>query len=346
MVLDSLGMFDAAAALPEQVAVAADATDAILAGVQLPEHDDVQNVVVVGMGGSGIAGDIVREIAGPLMAVPVHVHKGYGVPNFVDESTLLIAVSFSGDTEETLESVAEAAVDGAMVVTVSHGGRLAEMAAEWGTPHLPVADGIPMPRAALGALAVPPLLLLEHIGLYPGGRSWVDAAVGQLQRRRDTLIVEGSPAQRLARKLGRSFPLIYGGNGMGGLAAMRWKTQFNENAKVPAFCNQLPEATHNELAGWGQDGDVTRQVFQLILLRHDFEHPQVMRRFDLVDEYLDEVVGDVHTVRAEGEGVLAQLFDLALFGDLTSLYAAAEQDVDPGPIPVLDDVKRRLSEPS
>jgi glucose/mannose-6-phosphate isomerase len=345
VVLDTLGMFDAAAALPEQVAVAAASTSAVLDDTALPAHDDIQNVVIVGMGGSGIAGDVAREVAGPLMAVPVHVHKGYGVPNFVDDSTLLVAVSFSGDTEETLESVTEAAVDGARIITVSHGGRLAELAAEWGTPHLPIADGIPMPRAALGALAVPPLLLLERIGMFPGGRSWVDAAVEQLHRRRDALIVEGNPAHKLARALGRSFPLVYGGNGMGGLAAMRWKTQFNENAKVPAFCNQLPEATHNELAGWGQDGDVTRQVFQLILLRHDFEHPQVMRRFDLVDEYLDEVVGAVHTVRAEGEGLLAQLFDLALFGDMTSLHAAAEQDVDPGPIPVLDDIKRRVADP-
>lgn len=345
MVLDTLGMLDATAALPEQVAVAARSAEAALADAALPPHDEIENVVVVGMGGSGIAGDVVREVAGPFMAVPVVVHKGYGVPNFVDESSLVIAVSFSGDTEETVESVTEAAIDGARIVTVSHGGRLAELAAEWGVPHLPVADGIPMPRAALGALSVPPLLLLERLGLFPGGRSWVDAAVEQLHRRRDALITEANDARRLARRLGRAFPLVYGGNGLGGLAAMRWKTQFNENAKVPAFWNQLPEATHNELAGWGQDGDVTRQVFHLVLLRHDFEHPQVMRRFDLVDEYLDEVVGAVHTVRAEGDGMLAQLFDLALFGDFASLHAAVEQHVDPGPVPVLEDVKRRLAAP-
>ena len=346
MILDSLGMFDATAAFPEQVAIAADAATEVLASADLPAHDALQHVVVVGMGGSGIAGDVVREVAGPLMAVPVVVHKGYGVPNFVDETTLVVAVSFSGNTEETLESVADAAMDGARVVTVSNGGALADLAADWGVPHLPVADGIPMPRAGLGALAVPPLLLLERLGLFPGGRSWVDAAVSQLHRRRDALINEGNEAQVLAHRLGRAFPLIYGGNGLGGLAALRWKNQFNENAKVPAFCNQLPEAAHNEIAGWGQDGDVTRQIMQLVLLRHDFEHPQVMRRFDLVVDYLDEVVGAVHTVTAEGEGMLAQLFDLCLFGDMASLHAAVEQGVDPGPIPVLDDIKRRLAEPS
>lgn len=343
MVLDTLGMFDAAAALPEQVAAAADSTTGVLADAELPDHDDIANVVIVGMGGSGIAGDVVREVAGPLMAVPVVVHKGYGVPNFVDDSTLLVAVSFSGATEETLESVAAAADDGARIVTVAHGGPLADLAADWGVPHLPVADGIPMPRAALGALSVPPLLLLERVGLFPGGRAWVDAAVEQLRRRRDALIVEDNLARRLAHRLGRAFPLVYGGNGLGGLAAMRWKTQFNENAKVPAFWNQLPEATHNEIAGWGQDGDVTRQIMQLVLLRHDFEHPQVGRRFELVVEYLDEVVGAVHTVTAEGEGMLAQFLDLALVGDMASLHAAVEQGVDPGPVPVLDDLKTRLA---
>lgn len=345
MLLDSLGMFDAAAAMPEQVAVAAASTRAALAELALPAHDDIQHVVVVGMGGSGIAGDVAREVAGPLMAVPVVVHKGYGVPNFVDPTTLVIAVSFSGDTEETVESVSDAFVAGAHIVTVSNGGRLAALADEWQVPHVTVAHGIPMPRAALGALAIPPLLVLEQVGFFPGGSSWIDASVAQLQRRRDQLIAEANPAHRLAHRLGRAFPLIYGGNGLGGLAALRWKTQFNENAKVPAFSSQLPEATHNEIAGWGQNGDVTRQVMQLVLLRHDFEHPQVSRRFDLVVEFLDEVMGEVHTVVAEGEGPLAQFFDLALFGDVASLYAAAEQGIDPGPVPVLDEVKQRLADP-
>jgi len=127
-----------------------------------------------------------------------------------------------------------------------------------------------------------------------------------------------------------------------GLAAERWKTQFNDNSKVAAFANQVPELTHNEVCGWGQDGDVTRQVFQLFLLRHDFEHPQVSRRLDLVDELLDEVVGAVHSVAAEGDGMLAQLLDLVLVGDFTSLHAAAEQGVDPGPVPILADIEARI----
>jgi glucose/mannose-6-phosphate isomerase len=341
-VLDTLGMWDATAGLPEQVrdaAVTARAVDG-----PLPSRDEVRNVVVLGMGGSGIAGDVVREIAGPFMPVPVVVHKGYGIPNFIDTSTLVFAVSFSGNTEETVQAATDAAAAGGRLCVISAGGELRDLATEWGALHVPVDAGIPMPRAALGAVAVPPLILLERVGLFPGASAWIDAAVEQLRRRRDRLVVAGSEAERLARRLDRHIPLVYGGGGLGALAAMRWKNQVNENAKAPAFWNVLPELCHNELAGWGQHGDVTRQVLRLVNLRHDFEHPQVMRRFEVVTELTEEVVAEVEQVRAEGEGALAQLFDLVLVGDFVSLHLAFLGDVDPGPIPALDYVKERVAE--
>jgi glucose/mannose-6-phosphate isomerase len=341
--LDTLDMFGALAGLPEQVQAAA-ATAAEVGG-PLPNHDDIENVVVLGMGGSGIAGDVVREVAGPFMPVPLVVHKGYGIPNFIGDNTLVFAISFSGNTEETLEAVVEAAASGAHIVTVSNGGELQVMAQDWGAPHVPIADGIPMPRAGIGAVTIPPLVVLERVGLFPGAMAWIDAAVEQLQRRRDELVADANPAKDLARRIGRQLPIVYGGGGLGGVAALRWKNQFNENAKVPSFWNQIPELCHNELCGWGQHGDVTRQVFRLVDLRHDFEHPQVMRRFELVDEMVDEVVAEIEHVQAEGEGALAQLFDLVLYGDFVSLHLAYQSGVDPGPVAVLEWMKERLVEP-
>jgi glucose/mannose-6-phosphate isomerase len=342
-VIDTLGMYEAIRSLPEQVERAA-ATASEVDG-PFPSHDAIENVVVLGVGGSGIAGDIVREIAGPFMPVPVVVHKGYGIPNFIGDNTLVFVISFSGNTEETLEAAAEAAATGGHVVAVSNGGELQAMAGDWGVPHLPIADGIPMPRAGIGAVSIPPLVVLERLGLFPGGASWIDAAVAQLRKRRDELATASNPARDLARRIGRELPIVYGGAGLGGVAALRWKNQFNENAKVPAFWNQLPELCHNELCGWGQHGDVTRQVFRLVNLRRDFEHPQIMRRFDLVNEMVDEVVSEIEEVQAEGEGSLAQLFDLVLYGDFVSLYLAYQADVDPGPVAVLDWMKERLTEP-
>lgn len=342
-VIDTLDMFGAIAGLPEQVEHAA-ATAQQLSG-PLPHHDDIEQVVVLGMGGSGIAGDVVREIAGPFMPVPVVVHKGYGMPNFISDSTLVFAVSFSGNTEETLEAVTEAAAAGGHIVAVSHGGELRALADEWNVPHLAIADGIPMPRAGIGAVSIPALVVLEQVGLFPGASAWIEAAVTQLKKRRDELVTDSNPARDLARRIGREMPIVYGGGGLGGAAALRLKNQFNENAKVPSYWNQLPELCHNELCGWGQHGDVTRQVFRLINLRHDFEHPQIMRRFELVNEMVDEVVSEIEEIRADGEGALAQLFDLVIYGDFVSLYLAYAADVDPGPVAVLDWMKERLVEP-
>lgn len=339
--LDSLGMWELTAGLPEQV----ESSLGLAAGLDgLPGHDDIENVVVLGMGGSGIAGDVLREVAGPFMAVPVVVHKGYSIPNFIGENSLVFAVSFSGNTEETVDSATTAMMQGGHLVAISHGGELADLAAAWEAPHIRLPDGIPMPRAAIGAVSVPLLVVLERIGLFPGASAWVRAAVDQLKKRRDQLLTAGSPAEELARRIGRSIPLIYAGGGIGAAAAMRWKCQINENAKAPAYSNSYPELCHNEVCGWGQHGDVTRQILQVVTLRHEFEHPQIGRRIDYVDQILEEVVGDRHEVVAEGEGPMAQLLDLVLFGDFVSLHMADQAGVDPGPIPVLEDLKHFLSD--
>jgi glucose/mannose-6-phosphate isomerase len=339
--LDSLDMFGLAYGLPEQVAAALAALEGGIDG--LPAMADVAHVLVVGMGGSGIAGDVLSAVAGPESPVPIVVSKDYELPGFVDASTLVLAVSCSGGTEETLAAATAAAQAGAHLVAVCQGGALAELAHTWGAPHVRVPADIVMPRAAIGAMSVPLLVVLEEVGLLSGARASAALAVEQLSRRRDELARPGNAAEVLARRIGRTLPLVYGGGAIGTVAAARWKGQFNENAKVPAFANRVPELCHNEAAGWGQHGDVTRQVLTLVQLRHDHEHPQIQRRFDLVDDLVLEVVGAIHDVRAAGDGALAQLLDLVLQGDLVSLHLAEQSGVDPGPIPALEFIKAGLS---
>jgi glucose/mannose-6-phosphate isomerase len=337
-------MFDAAAAFPEQLARALDVSRRAVVGAVLPQHEDIANIVLVGAGAAGQAGALVLEAVGPTIPVPIVVHRGYGVPNFVDESTLVVAISFDGETSETLEAAQDALVDGATVVCVSGGGELQAWAVANDLVHLPVMPDAPVERAAIGSLAVPVLVLLDRVGMYPGAEAWIDAAIAQATVRRNELITESNFARRLARQLGRAFPIVYGGNGPGGTAAEFWKAQFNQNAKVAAFSNQVPELTHDEIAGWGQDGDVTRQIFQVFMLRHDFEHPQVSSRLAAVEEVLVEVVGAVHVVEAAGDGLLAQLFDLELIGQFVSLHAAVEQSIDPGPVPIVSEIASRVGD--
>jgi glucose/mannose-6-phosphate isomerase len=337
---DSRDLWEATLCLPEQVVAAAEAareTDG------LPGHDEVENVVVLGMGSSGIVGDVLTAAAAPFMPVPVTVVKGYVPPDYVGTGSLVLAVSFSGDTEETVEAATAAYEAGAALIVVSGGGELVRLSGEWDVPLVPVPVSIPEARTALGAMAVPPLVLLERIGLFPGAQQWIDLAVTQLRRRRDQLDRADNVAEVTARRIGRTIPLVHSSQDLGAAAALRWKCQINENAKAPAFWNVHPELCHNEVAGWGVNGDATRQLITLVNLRHDAEHPQVSRRFDLVTEALREVMADVVEVRAAGEGDLAQLLDLALVGDVVSLLLAGHEGVDPGPVPVVDEIRLALS---
>ena len=338
--LDTVGMYDLTAGLPEQVRTAAEDARGL---DNLPDKSTIEHVVVLGMGGSGVSGDLVAASAGPFMSVPVVTVKSYELPAFVGDNSLVFAISCSGNTEETLEAATEAAMQGAKIVAITQGGELGKLAAGWGAPVIPVPE-IPQPRAALGAMAIPPLVVLEEMGLFPGATQWIDLAVTQLQRRRDALVKAGNEAERLAHRIGRRLPLLHGGGAVGATAAQRWKTQINENANAPAFWAAQPELCHNEIQGWGQHGDVTRQVLTLVQLRHDSEHPQVMRRFDLTAEYMREVVGSIEEVRAEGDGDLAQLLDLILVGDFVSLHLAFQEGIDPGPVPTLVELKQRLKE--
>ena len=337
--LDSVGMFDLAAALPEQVAAASRLAEGLEG---LPEHEDIENVVVLGMGGSGIGGDIAAAVAGPFSSVPIVVAKGYEAPSFVGPGTLCFAISYSGSTEETVEATQAAVESGARMVICSTGGALGDLAEAMDFPHIVLPD-IPMPRAGVGAVSVPVLMVLEQVGLFPGAGQYVADAVDQLNRRRDKLIQDGGPAQAIARHLDRTIPIAYGADALGQVAAYRFKCQVNENAKAPAFAGVVPEMCHNEICGWGQHGDVTRQTMSVVRFRHDFEHPQNARRFQLTFDAIDEVVHAVVDIKAEGDGALAQLFDLILQGDFVSLHLAADAGVDPGPIPVLEDLKAALA---
>jgi len=347
--LDSLGMFELAAGLPEQVRQAAVDAEEVIEGIgassRFSDSSWIENILVLGMGGSGMAGEVVAAVTADSVAVPVVVVKGYEAPAFVGPQTLVLAVSASGNTEETLQAASDAAEAGATLAVVSGDGELARLAASLGAPRFVVPDYIPQPRAALGAMVAPPLVLLEHLGLYRGARAWISAAVQQLQVRRDALesAGEASEAAEVARRIGRTIPLVHGGGRIGAVAAQRWKTQVNENAKAPAWWAVQPELCHNEVCGWAQHGDVTRQVLTAVFLRHDSEHPQVGRRFELVGEIMREVVAGVVEVRAAGEGALAQALDLILFGDYVSLWMAALAGVDPGPVPILAELKSALA---
>lgn len=342
--VDTLRFADSVGTLPEQVEEARGVADGVDLG-GLPDGSSIRHVVTLGMGGSGIAGDVLAAVTRPTLRVPITVLKQYRVPACVDANTLVFALSYSGTTEETVTMARAASERGASVVAVSAGGELADLVGEANGVHVSCPHGY-MPRAALGALATPLFVVLARLGLLPDVKAWLDDAVEQIVRRRDrcrpSVTGSANPAREMARRIGRTIPVIYGGGALGQVAAMRWKADINENAKAPAFWNAYPELDHNEICGWGQHGDVTRQVFTMVELRHAFEHERLDARFTATREIVDETVAQVLEVRAEGEGRLAQVLDLMYVGDWTSLYLAYDAGVDPGPIDAISQLKEAL----
>jgi glucose/mannose-6-phosphate isomerase len=332
--LDTLGLWDATAGLPEQVDAAIGGTLGTLGHLALSTRTEWGAVVICGMGSSGLAGDAAAAAGANL---PVVVSRSYDVPAFVGPGTLVVAVSWSGQTEETVAAARQAAERGASLVVVSSGGVLTDLALDAGWPHLPLPADVPASRAAWGATVVTLLLTLSHLGLVPDAAPTLTAAVPALARRRDALAGPNGPAEEVARRIGRTLPLIYGSSGLNGVAAQRWKTQINANAKTPAFAAVQPELSHHEVAGWGQHGDVTRQVLSLVTLRHAGEGPQLARDVAWVNDAVDEVMADLIPVWAEGPNDLSRLFDLALFGDFVSLHLAGREGTDPGPVPAVHD---------
>jgi glucose/mannose-6-phosphate isomerase len=303
-------------------------------------------VVVAGMGGSGLAGDVVAALAFAASPVPVLPVKGDRLPAFVGPGTLLIAVSFSGNTAETLSAVEQGLAAGARVVAVASGGALAELAHARGQGLVTIeAPPGRMPRAALWSLLVPVCSAAEAAGVLPPLRDQVLAAADELDAEAAALgpavPTDANPAKQAALRLLDRLPVVWGSGQLGAVAAYRFRTGCNENAKVPVVSGALPEANHNDVMGL-EGGTGTGRV--LVLLRDEAgEHQRDGRRIAAAFEALGI---DDPVVRRAGEGPeLVRLARLTAFTDYASTYLAIARGVDPTPIRTLDRIKAALSAP-
>jgi glucose/mannose-6-phosphate isomerase len=298
-------------------------------------------VVLTGVGGSGISSDIAATLGAGRLPLPVVVHKGYGLPAFAGPDTLVVALSCSGDTDEAC-SGAEAALErGATLVAISRGGRLAALVREAGATWLPVQTQCP-PRHSLGMLLVP---LLRTLGLDDGLDEALAVLEGVAERCRRDVPTAGNPAKQLGLRLAQGgVAAIYAGDGVAAPAAYRLKSQLNENAKLPAAWNVLPEAAHNEIVGWqepvpGRGG----ACGGVVVLRDPLgEHPRTARALDVFAELAAPGADWTETLTAEGHSPLARLASLLLLGDFASVYAALALGRDPSPIGNIDRLKGAL----
>lgn len=342
--MDSINYLEMTLSLPEQFVTALENAKKVDVSAINPAH--LTSIIVLGLGGSGVSGDIMSAVVSPKCALPVIVSKNYELPGFVDEHTLVIAVSYSGSTEETLSAVNQAQAKKAPMIVVSSGGVLADTAQTSATPcvYYPAPTGL-QPRAGMGCLITPIFVALDKLGLYADGISDIESVITQVTKRRDECKDPKADhiASEIVRRVSSTIPVVYGGGALGSVAAYRFKCDVNENAKCPAYWHFYPELNHNELVGYGQMGDVTRQLLTLIELRHEFEHKQVQRRFEISRELIRETLHDIIEVRAQGSTPLAQLVDLTYVGSLASVYMALAAGVDPGPVDIIWELKNALA---
>ncbi len=301
-------------------------------------------VVLVGMGGSAAGAELIAGCAAERLDVPIVVHRGYGLPSTAGKRTLVVVSSYSGDTAEVL-SAAEAALERAVpMAALTAGGRLGALAASHGLPRVTLPEGL-MPRMALGYLFFPALRILGDVGLEVATEAEIAEALDVVT----TLAAELGPARpvgqnqakRLALAIGARLPAFYGGPSTGGVA-YRWKTEVEENAKRFAIAGAIPEMNHNEIEAWRAPAAAAMHA---VFLRDRDESSEIERRFAVMRELIAAANGDVSECSTRGTGRVARLLGLAYLGAWTSYYVAVGAGTDPWPIPVLDEMKRRLRAP-
>ncbi|MGI6678127.1 MAG: bifunctional phosphoglucose/phosphomannose isomerase [Dehalobacterium sp.] len=314
--------------------------------VEIPYTADFKNIVVIGLGGSAIGGDFLRVCGYRKCALPILVNRDYHVPYFVNEHTLVFAVSYSGNTEETLNAYEEAKLKGASLIALTSGGQLAQRAKKDGIPLLTIPSGL-QPRAATGYLFLPLLIILEKLSLLTDITAEIDETIEGLvdlgRKIGAEVMTENNPAKKMAYRFYQKIPVIWGVAGTTETVAMRWKGQINENSKAMAYFNVLPELNHNEIVGTEMPEKLLQEV-ELVFLRTEDDHPRVQKRFDITKEIIGERVGGISEVWGDGKNPLARMFALTYLGDYTSAYLALLYGIDPSPVHLITLLKNKLAD--
>ena len=335
--LDSKGMEKRIRNLPNQLITGKEAVEK----TSIPyEPSLIKAVMISGLGGSAIAGDIMKGYLRDNFSLPIEVNRSYTLPSWVGEDTLVFAVSYSGNTEETLSSYEIAKERGAKIIAVTSNGKLKNFAENDGFPCIEIPEGYP-PRAAFGFLFSSLLYTFKKLGWW-NRENEIEETISLLKKMGEELS-PSSPenlALNLAQSIQDSISLIYASQDYFYGVAMRWKTQLNENSKAPAFYAFFPELDHNEIMGW--EG-VKDKIFTVILLKDEEESLRMQARINFTMEIIKEKTAKIIEVKSKGKSLLARIFSLIYIGDWVSFYLAILNEVDPTVIKSIDKLKKLMA---
>ncbi|MFC1950062.1 bifunctional phosphoglucose/phosphomannose isomerase [Chloroflexota bacterium] len=315
--------------------------------LDLPQdYTEVSKVVILGMGGSAIGGDLVSNLVISEAKLPILVHRDYNLPAFIDSKTLVIASSYSGMTEETLSSFEQALETDSKKLVITTDGNLKTMAEERNVPVFNFAYKA-QPRAALPFSFLPILAFLQKLGFINDKSVDVMETVGTLeklsQRINEGVLLSQNPAKQLANRLYGHLPIIYGTDILSEVAH-RWKTQLNENSKAWAFYEVFPELNHNAVVGYQFPPELASKIV-VAMLRPVYLSKRIQLRYQVTCQLLEQAKVNYQIVDGEGTSPLSQIMNLVLFGDYTSYYLAILYKIDPSPVKAIDYLKKQLKDP-
>lgn len=309
------------------------------------DYPKPESIIVAGMGGSAIGGELLKDWAIDKVTVPIEVCRDYSLPAYVNQNTLVFVVSYSGETEESLSVFLEAIKRKCMIVCVSSGGSLREFAEKLDIPHLCVPSGM-APRATLPYLFMPLPIFLEKIGLVSNISLENSEAIKILKQVSDAnspqKLLKDNFSKKLASDICGTIPVVYG-FGFYRAVAQRFKTQFNENSKIPAKWEFFPELNHNEIVGWEEVRKLA-EYFSVIFIQ-DNDAPENMRqRIETTKKLIRKKLVKTHEVHSIGKSRMARMSSIICTGDFTSVYLAVLRGIDPTPVKTISLLKEKIKQ--
>ena len=339
--LDPDGMLNRIQEFPDQIETSWNAATSI----ELPAtYRDINKVVILGMGGSAIGGDLLKSLILPEARLPVIIHRDYNLPFFIDDKTLVIASSYSGQTEETLSAFKEALHTNSKKLVITTGGKLKELALQNDIPVF-LFNYNSQPRAALGYSFGYLAGIFHTLGIIADKKDEIRETILNVRNvisKVDVIVpYENNTAKQLAAEIMERIVIIYGA-GILSEVAHRWKTQLNENSKTWAFYEVFPELNHNAIVGYEFPKDLAGKVF-IVMLRTNAIHKRILKRYELVTSIIENAGINYMLIDAEGNSLLSQMMSLLVFGDYVSFYLAILYGTDPSPVNVIQYLKGQMS---
>lgn len=340
--IDKSGMLNILLSFPDQIEEAV----AIVDQTELPKLFKINNILICGMGGSAISGDILQSYLRDRFHLPIMVNRCYDLPKWADKHTLIFSQSYSGNTEETLTSFKQAYERNCQIIGISSGGKLEEYCRRRNVFHIKLPQGYP-PRTATPYLLFSSLFALKKTGLLQYTIEQETQETIHLMKEtrecfRKTIPTERNPVKRLAKTIYGTFPQVYGW-GLFEPIAKRWVTQFNENSKLIARYEVIPECNHNDIVGWTANHEISKKCSCIIFRDRKHESLPIKTRLDFMKKLLGDAAATVEEIQTKGKTPLARIMYLLYVGDYLSCYLALLRNIDPTPVEIIEELKQELA---